>query len=113
MAAEKRIARTKILEGQRPLLDPAGITRDNELKSRDDVVPRLRRSIVDSYLKHGEATLQLLRAASGSFRCREPGLQLAVDFDRETGRRQFGTGLGICSRYGWDAARFARAFFLR
>jgi hypothetical protein len=63
------------------------------VKSRNDVVPGLRRGIVDSYLKHREAAFQLLRAASGAFRCREPGLQLAVDFDRKTGCRQFGMDL--------------------
>jgi hypothetical protein len=71
----------------------AGKTCDNELKSRNDVVPGLRRGIVDSYLKLREAAFQLLRAASGAFRCREPGLQLAVDFDRKTGSRQFGMNL--------------------
>jgi hypothetical protein len=76
--------------GPAPPARSAGKTCDNELKSRNNVVPGLRRGIVDSYLKHREAAFQLLRAASGAFRCREPGLQLAVDFDRKTGCRQFG-----------------------
>jgi hypothetical protein len=57
-------------------------------------VPGLRRGIVDPHLKHRESALQLLRAASSTFRRRELGLQSPVDLDRETGSRQFGMDLG-------------------
>ena len=80
------------------------------MKSRNDVVPGLRRGIVDSYLKHREAAFQLLRAASGAFRCREPGLQLAVDFDRKTGCRQFGMDLWHLQVIQVGCAPLARAF---
>jgi hypothetical protein len=79
--------------GPAPPTRSAGKTCDNELKLRNDVVPGLRRGIVDPHLKHWESALQLLRAASSAFRRRELGLQSAIDFDRETGSRQFRMGL--------------------
>jgi len=98
------IARTKIIEASAPTRS-AGKTCDYELKLRNDVVSGLRRGIVNPYLKHRESALQLLRAASSAFRRRELGLQLAVDFDRETGSRQFGMDLWHLQliRMGWRA----------